>query len=280
MHDSSGRSDGNFVVVSCATLNPERFEVELFGAEKGVVAPYEIKGLLAKSHGGTLLLDEVADMPLASQAKFMSVLQDNRYQPVGANDYRSIDVRVIATTCKDLKTEIEKNRFRDDLYYRLNVVPFTVPPLRDYASDISLYIEKFSQQLAQKENRAPMQFNQDCMDILTRYNWPGNVRQLRNCVEWVWVMHANADMITPDMLPADIYASTGMQDNSHVADIENGLSIETLLQYSLKDARKVFERDYLAAQLEAHNGNVSKVADHVGMERSALHRKIKQLQIQ
>ena len=281
LHDHSARKDGPFVSLNCATLNPDRFEIELFGAEKGVAGPYDLEGLLQESHGGTLLLDEISDMPPATQAKIMMVLQENRFQRVGGKDYHDVDVRFIATTHKDLKVEIEEGRFREDLFYRLNVVPISVPSLRDCKDDIALFINRFAAQIAEQNGMAPCIFSDEALAIMRKYHWPGNMRQLRNVIEWVMIMQGSgADVHSPD-LPADLLqAQSGdMSARTSGAAQTYASHIAHILDVPLKEARALFERDYLDAQLERFDRNISKTADFIGMERSALHRKIKQLQL-
>ncbi len=284
LHQHSARKDGPFVSLNCATLNPDRFEVELFGAEKGVAGPYDLEGLLQESHGGTLLLDEVSDMPPATQAKIMMVLQENRFQRVGGKDYHEVDVRFIATTHKDLKVEIEEGRFREDLFYRLNVVPINVPSLRECKDDLALFIERFAEQIAVQNGMAPCHFSDDALKIMKSYHWPGNMRQLRNVIEWVMIMKGSGEPVEKQDLPSDLLQAEPVKGDS--AQVGNAQSVQTyatqiasILDVPLKEARNVFERDYLGAQLDRFDGNISKTADFIGMERSALHRKIKQLQL-
>lgn len=281
IHDNSDRVNGPFVVLNCATLNPDRFEVELFGAEKGIAGPYAMEGLLQEAHGGTLLLDEVADMPPATQAKILKVLQESRFQRVGGQDFTDIDVRFIATTHKDLKAEIEEGHFREDLYYRLNVVPVEVPPLRECSDDLEAFIALFSGQVATQSGLPVRAFSKAALEVMRGYKWPGNMRQLRNVIEWVMIMKpgggaADVQDLPPDLSSAAASASPRATEGAH----ETGLSgFDGLTAYPLKEARAEFERHYISAQLDKFEGNISKTADFIGMERSALHRKIKQLQL-
>lgn len=277
IHEHSSRADGPFVVLNCATLNPDRFEIELFGAEKGVAGPYAFEGLLQESHQGTLLLDEVADMPPATQAKIMKVLQENRFQKVGGKDFNEVDIRFIATTHKDLKTEIEEGRFREDLYYRLNVVPVDLPALRECLGDLERFIDLFAGQVAAQSGLPPKRFSPEALDVMRRYAWPGNMRQLRNAVEWVMIMKAGDKPAMPEDLPPDLLGRGGKDKALEAAS--NGAQFDALLSFPLKEARSIFEHHYLQAQLEHFKGNISKTAEFIGMERSALHRKIKQLQL-
>ncbi len=276
IHDNSSRAHMPFITVNCAALNPDRFEVELFGAEKGASGlGYSVSGLLHDADGGTLLLDEVADMPPILQAKLLKVLQGNSFQRLGSEDIIDLDVRIIATTQKDLKLESDQRNFREDLYYRLNVLPINVPSLRDYAGDISLFSKHFTQTISKANNLAQdITFDTKTIDVMKRYNWPGNIRELRNVIEWVLIFHQDIENILPEHLPANMASGNGL-------DSEGGTnnSIESYLSFGLKAARTQFESAYLQAQLDKADGNVSKTAENVGMERSALHRKIKQLML-
>jgi two-component system nitrogen regulation response regulator NtrX len=280
LHTRSNRDQGAFVVLNAATMAPERLEIELFGVERqdGMVAdddgtgtPDRV-GVFERAHGGTLFLDEIADMPLESQAKILRVLLDQSFQRVGGTDYVTVDVRVICSSTRDLREEIANGRFREDLYHRLNVVPLMVPPLRDRPLDIPILVEHFMNRSAETLGLSPRQVTADAMAALQRHDWPGNVRQLRNIVENLVIMaQGNEAAISLDMLPMDISAPTptAVRDNGETE----------VMSLPLREARENFEREYLMAQIGRFGGNISRTAEFVGMERSALHRKLKSLGI-
>jgi two-component system nitrogen regulation response regulator NtrX len=267
IHALSPRASAAFHVLSCATLSPERLEVELFGSsETGLNI-----GILEQANGGTLLLDEVADMPLETQAKIVRVLQEQSFNRVGGQQKVEVDVRIIASTNRDLEAAIEEGKFRQDLYYRLNVVPVRVPSLRERREDIAELLNHFADEVSKQSGVAKGQFSEEAIAKLGAYNWPGNIRQLRNIVERALIMRGSdgQKMITEENLPAEVTGGmiSGGNDNSE------------LMGLPLREAREMFERDYLKAQIERFAGNVSKTAEFVGMERSALHRKLKSLQL-
>ncbi|MFN3075746.1 MAG: sigma-54-dependent transcriptional regulator [Alphaproteobacteria bacterium] len=274
IHARSRRAAGPFVVVNCAAMHPDRMEAELFGIEPGAGegpdAPRKI-GTFEQAHGGTLLLDEVADMPLATQGKIVRVLQEQTFERVGGGTRVEVDVRVIATTNRDLQAEIAAGRFREDLFYRLNVVPIRVPALRERRDDIPVLAAYFMKRAAQAAGLAPRPLGDDAVAALQAYDWPGNVRQLRNVMDWILIMAPGEtrEPVRADMLPPEIGAITPT-----VLRWEKSGEIMTL---SLRDAREVFEREYLLAQVNRFGGNISRTAAFVGMERSALHRKLKSL---
>lgn len=269
IHKSSKRADGPFVVLNCATMHPERMESELFGVEG---ANGELKvGTFEQAHNGTLLLDEVADMPLETQGKIVRVLQEQTFERVGGAARVEVDVRVIATTNHDLQADIAAGRFREDLYYRLNVVPLRLPPLRERREDIPLLATRFMSKAAQAAGLPVRTIGEDAMAALQAYDWPGNVRQLRNVMDWLLIMAPGdaKDLIRADMLPPEIGAIAPI-----VLQWEKSSEIMTL---PLREAREMFEREYLLAQVTRFGGNISRTAHFVGMERSALHRKLKSL---
>ncbi len=275
LHEASRRANGPFVALNCATMNPDRLETELFGTEAGVEgpdAPGKI-GTFERAHGGTLLLDEVADMPLETQGKIVRVLQDQSFERVGGDWLVEVDVRVIASTNRDLPKLISEGRFREDLYYRLNVVPIPVPSLRERRSDIPMLVEHFMARAADSAGLAPRKISNDALAALQGYDWPGNVRQLRNVIDWILIMAPGDadDPVAPEMLPPDISSIAPATLRS-----EAGTEIMAL---SLRDAREMFERQYLEAQITRFSGNISRTANFVGMERSALHRKLRSLGI-
>ena len=284
LHMQSKREKGAFVVLNAATMEPDRLEVELFGVDKlhdGAISdirkndfgqnnlPNRI-GVFEQAHGGTLFLDEIAEMPLASQAKILRVLVDQNFQRVGGQESVEVDVRVICSTTRDLRKEITHGNFREDLYHRLNVVPLSVPPLSARLSDIPILVEYFMGRSAETLGLSPRKISADAMAALQRHDWPGNVRQLRNIVENLVIM-AQGDLpnITIDMLPQEISAPTPTA-------MRNGGETE-VMSLPLREAREIFEREYLSAQIGRFSGNISRTAAFIGMERSALHRKLKAL---
>jgi len=272
LHLASKRSDGPFVVVNCAAMQPNSMESELFGVERTADGVTKI-GTFEQAHGGTLVLDEVADMPLETQGKIVRVLQEQTFERVGGSKRVEVDVRVMATTNRDLPTEIGAGRFREDLFYRLNVVPLKLPSLRERREDIPLMAEHFMDWAAKNAGVPARPIGDDAMAALQAYDWPGNARQLRNVMDWLLIMASgdSREPIRADMLPPEIGAIT-----PSVLRWEKSGEIMTL---PLRDAREVFEREYLLTQVTRFGGNISRTAAFVGMERSALHRKLKLLGI-
>jgi two-component system nitrogen regulation response regulator NtrX len=271
LHARSRRSGGPFIAVNCATMHPDRLELELFGSETAVNGSPRKIGTFERAHGGTLFLDEVADMPLETQGKIVRVLQEQTFERVGGSHRVEVDVRVVAATNRELAAEIAAGRFREDLYYRLSVVPIRVPALRERREDIPLLARHFMERGAEAARLPPREMGEDALAALQAYPWPGNVRQLRNVIDWLLIM-APGDPHEPvhsDMLPNDITAIAPT-----VVKWDKGSEIMTL---PLRDAREVFEREYLLAQVTRFGGNISRTANFVGMERSALHRKLKSL---
>ncbi len=276
IHARSRREPGPFIVMNCAAMHPDRLEIELFGIEQGADdadAPRKI-GLLEQAHGGTLLLDEVADLPLETQGKLVRALQDQSFERVGGGRRVEVDVRVIAATNRDLQAEITHSRFREDLYYRLSVVPIRVPALRERREDVPILARHFMERAAQTAGLPARPVADDALVALQAYDWPGNVRQLRNVMDWVLIMAPGdaREAIRADMLPPEIGAIT-----PEVLRWEKSGEIMTL---PLRDARELFEREYLVAQVNRFAGNISRTASFIGMERSALHRKLKSLGVQ
>ncbi|MDR3515296.1 MAG: sigma-54 dependent transcriptional regulator [Azospirillaceae bacterium] len=271
VHSRSRRADGPFVALNCATMRPDRLEVEVFGTEHGVDGGPRKVGTFEQAHGGTLFLDEVADMPLETQGKIVRVLQEQTFERVGGGARVEVDVRVIAASNRDLAAEIEAGKFRQDLFYRLNVVPLRVPPLSERREDIPLLAKHFMQRSSEASGLPAREFGEDALAALQAYDWPGNVRQLRNVVDWLLIMTTTdvREPIRADMLPPEIGAITPT-----VLKWDKGGEIMGL---PLRDAREVFEREYLLAQVTRFGGNISRTASFVGMERSALHRKLKSL---
>jgi two-component system, NtrC family, nitrogen regulation response regulator NtrX len=271
LHARSRRSGGPFVAVNCATMHPDRLELELFGCETAVNGSPRKIGTFERAHGGTLFLDEVADMPLETQGKIVRVLQEQTFERVGGSNRVEVDVRVVASTNRELGGEIAAGRFREDLFYRLNVVPIRVPSLRDRREDIPLLARHFMQRAAEAARLPPRDFGEDALAALQSYSWPGNVRQLRNVVDWLLIMAPGdpREAVHAEHLPNEITSIAPT-----VVKWDKGSEIMTL---PLRDAREVFEREYLLAQVTRFAGNISRTAAFVGMERSALHRKLKSL---
>lgn len=267
LHAWSTRADAAFVIVNSARITPERFEQELFGeeAEGKLVRP----GLLELADGGTLYLDEVADMPLSTQARILRVLTEQSFVRVGGNRQIGVDVRVVSSSSRDLQKEMEEKRFREDLFYRLNVVPVVVPSLAERRDDIPALAEHFFTRYASEQGIAPPTISEEAMAALQAYDWPGNVRQLRNVVERTIILTPRDRLaeIEPDMLPSEV---TG-------GKLGGGGGVSALMGAPLREARESFEREYLTVQIRRFSGNISKTASFIGMERSALHRKLKLL---
>ncbi len=273
IHAHSRRADGPFVVLNCATLNPSRFEEELFGLEAGADPTTHPRraGVLERAHGGTLLLDEVSDMPLETQGKIVRVLQDQSFERLGGSARVKVDVRVLSTTNKDLQAEIANGRFREDLFYRLAVVPLKLPALKERREDVPVLAQHFLVRSAETSGMQGRELSADALAALQAYDWPGNVRQLRNLMDWLLIMAPGtpADAIRADMLPPEIGSGApALLTIDPAADI---------MGLPLREARDLFETQYLQAQLLRFGGNISRTAQFVGMERSALHRKLKQL---
>jgi two-component system nitrogen regulation response regulator NtrX len=273
VHARSRRTEGPFVVLNCATLAPSRFEEELFGLEAGAdpIAQPRRAGVLERAHGGTLLLDEVSDMPMETQGKIVRALQDSTFERLGGSARVKVDVRVLATTNRDLHSEIAAGRFREDLYYRLAVVPLKVPALKERREDVPALAQLFILRSAENAGMQARELSADTLAALQAYDWPGNVRQLRNLMDWLLIMAPGgaADPIRADMLPPEI--------GSNAPALLNIDPTADIMGLPLREARDLFETQYLQAQLLRFGGNISRTAQFVGMERSALHRKLKQL---
>ncbi len=270
LHTLSHRADGPFVIINAASLSPERMEQELFGSE-GAEGGLNSTGALERAHLGTIFIDEVGDMPMETQAKILRVLVDQTFQRVGGDTQVKVDVRVVSSTSKDLQTEIAEGRFREDLFHRLNVVPIVVPALSERREDIPALVRHFALQFSVSSGQAQRILADDAIAVLQTQEWPGNVRQLKNNVERILILAGGeaGTEITAEMIPSEV---------SSVAPRVNGSSDSThLMALPLRDAREVFEREYLDAQVSRFGGNISKTAAFVGMERSALHRKLKLL---
>jgi two-component system nitrogen regulation response regulator NtrX len=267
LHAWSNRADHAFVIVNSARITPERFEQELFGEEVDgkLVRP----GLLELADGGTLYLDEVADMPLSTQARILRVLTEQSFVRVGGNRQIAVDVRVVSSSSRDLSGEMEEKNFREDLFYRLNVVPVSIPSLAERRDDIPALADHFFTRYAAEQGIAPPDISADAIAALQAYDWPGNVRQLRNVVERTVILTPRDRIATveADMLPTEV---TGGR-------LGGGAGISAMMGVPLREARESFEREYLTIQIRRFSGNISKTASFIGMERSALHRKLKLL---
>lgn len=270
IHSQSRRAGAPFVAINAATMAPDRVEEELFGVEGTPEHPRRL-GVFERAHGGTLFLDEVADMPLETQSKILRVLVDQTFQRVGGGPLVKVDVRVFSSSSKDLREEIAHSRFREDLFHRLNVVPIHVPALAERRDDIPLLIHHFLEKFAQGEGLVPVVMGDDAIAALQTHEWPGNVRQLRNNVERILILSGknNGETITADMLPTDVGSTSPA--------LPNAQGSEFVISMPLREAREHFEREYLIAQISRFGGNISRTATFIGMERSALHRKLKSL---
>jgi len=269
LHQWSARANGPFVVVSAARMTPERLDEELFGEEAG--GHMTRIGLFEQAHGGTLFLDEVADMPLATQGRVLRVLTEQMFTRVGGSRPVRVDVRVVSATARDLAAEIAASRFREDLYYRLNVVPVKVPPLSERREDILELSRHFVARVAAERRVPTPSLSAEAAAALQSYDWPGNVRELRNVIERTLIL-APADRLTVielDMLPLDVTAEP--------AKLAPGEAARAIMGTPLREAREAFEREYLRVQIRRFSGNISRTATFIGMERSALHRKLKAL---
>jgi two-component system, NtrC family, nitrogen regulation response regulator NtrX len=272
IHQKSKRAGSPFVVANCALMTPDRLEMELFGTEIGYngTQPRRV-GLFEQAHRGTLLLDEVTDMPLETQGKIVRALQEQKFSRVGSTQSVQVDVRVLATSSKNLAAEITNGRLREDLYYRINVVPVSVPSLKERKEDIPKLAQFFMQRATTTMGVTPRILSQEALVAMQSYAWPGNIRQLRNMVEWLLIMcpETPGRLITADMLPNDLQQGS----TTSLGTDKQG----ELISLPLREARELFEREYLTAQINRFAGNISKTASFVGMERSALHRKLKGL---
>jgi two-component system nitrogen regulation response regulator NtrX len=268
IHGASARTRNEFVPVSAAGMTPERMDVELFGQE-GEDGRTAKVGVFERAHSGTLYLDEVADMPRETQGRILRVLVDQSFRRVGGDSDVHVDVRVVSSTSRDLRQEIAAGRFREDLFHRLNVVPVNVPGLSERREDIPELVEYFIERICEATGMPRRWLADDALATLQVRAWPGNLRQLRNNVERMLILASGAagDPITANMLPAE----------AMVTDQATSLGAERMIALPLREAREVFEREYLNAQMLRFSGNISRTAAFIGMERSALHRKLKSL---
>ncbi|ODN71376.1 Nitrogen assimilation regulatory protein [Methylobrevis pamukkalensis] len=272
IHGRSQRANGHFVVVNAATITPERMETALFGIERPD-GSIEQTGALEEAHGGTLYLDEIGDMPRETQSRILRVLVEQSFTRVGGSRRVQVDVRLISSTARDLEAEIAEGRFREDLFHRLSVVPIRVPGLSERREDVPVLVAHFMEQISAAGGLPLRRIGDDAMAVLQAHDWPGNLRQLRNNIERLLILaRGDADTtISADMLPAEI--------GTMLPSLPNSAGGEHLMALPLRDAREIFEREYLTAQINRFGGNISRTAEFVGMERSALHRKLKSLGI-
>jgi two-component system nitrogen regulation response regulator NtrX len=268
VHARSRRAGNAFVAINCATMEPDRIEAELFGVES-IDGPRKT-GLFELAHNGTLYLDEVSDMPLETQGKILRVLIDQTFTRVGGTTRVQVDARVICSSTRDLRAETEAGRFREDLYHRLNVVPVRIPSLAERRDDIPTLISHFMKRLSAAGGLPVRSIGDDAMAVLQAHSWPGNVRQLRNIVERLLILASDdvTEAVSADLLPTDLGNSGGWG---------GGKGGDLVISLPLREAREIFERDYLVAQINRFGGNISRTAAFIGMERSALHRKLKSL---
>jgi two-component system, NtrC family, nitrogen regulation response regulator NtrX len=268
LHAMSARANGPFITLAAATMDADNMEENLFGVDNGGDKPPRI-GALEEAHGGTLYLDEISDMPLETQGKVLRVLLDQTFQRVGAAKKIKVDVRIISSTSRDLQSMIADQLFREDLYHRLSVVPIHVPGLSERREDIPELIEHFTKTYSTSSGQPVRKFAGDALAVMQTRNWPGNVRELRNIVERIMILTTGdaSEEIAASVLPAEPIPADG----------DTSLNGEHLLTLPLREAREAFERNYIAAQLSRFGGNISRASQFIGMERSALHRKIKSL---
>jgi two-component system nitrogen regulation response regulator NtrX len=265
LHRLSRRSAKPFIEVNCAAIPEDLIESELFGHEKGAFtgATQMKRGKFDLAHEGTIFLDEVADMSLKAQAKILRILQEKKFERVGGNKMIHVDVRVVAATNKDLEREMEEGRFRQDLYYRLNVIPLQVPPLRERKEDIPLLVQRFLKEFAIKEGESEKTISDDALDLLMLHNWPGNVRELKNIIERLVIM-----------VPAHVIGAEDTPPFPH-SDTERDIHNAADMADSFKEAKMDFEKQFILKKLKEFEGNISKTAEAIGVERSNLHKKIR-----
>ncbi len=272
LHERSARVDGPFIVINAASIAPDRMESEIFGEEAPDGRPRKI-GVFEQAHGGTLFLDEVGDMPLETQSKILRVLVDQRFQRLGGATDVQVNVRVVSSSSRDLRVDIEQGRFRENLFHRLNVVPLRAPSLAERREDIPELAGYFVGRLAGMSGVPARQIGEDALAALQAADWPGNVRQLRNVIERILIL-ATGDPTTPvtvDSLPPEAWPSAGISKHD---------GLQEVIALPLRDARERFEREYLNVQITRFGGNISRTAAFIGMERSALHRKLKSLGVE
>ncbi|OGP90701.1 MAG: Fis family transcriptional regulator [Deltaproteobacteria bacterium RBG_19FT_COMBO_43_11] len=276
IHHLSHRSHKSIVEVNCAAIPEELIESELFGHEKGAFtgATEKKRGKFDLAHEGTIFLDEVADMSLKAQAKILRILQEKKFERVGGNKLLDMEVRVLAATNKDLEREMEAGRFRPDLYYRLHVIPLHVPPLRERKEDVRPLAERFLMDAAIKEGQEPKTLTEEALDLLKEHDWPGNVRELKNIMERLVIMTPSNKITVKDIPLLYIKA-----EGDKIPGQKNVNVAMDLITDSLKDAKMDFERQFILKKLEENEGNISKTAEAIGLERSNLHKKLKSLKV-
>ena len=268
VHKQSPRSNKPFVVVNGALLDSQKYESELFGSEN--INDTINYGFFEKAKGGTLLIDEVTEIPLGTQAKILRVIIDQKFRRVNGSKEITVNVRIVSTSSKNIREEVDNGNFREDLYHRLNVVPIFLPPLKDRTEDIPLLLNYFSKKIAELNGISETKFDTN-FDLYYKYDWPGNVRELRNLVERISILSLNESVNNVNQLVHDALTQKNVP-------IQND-TYENVYSYPIKKAREKFEKNYLTSQLKKHKGNISKTAEFIGMERSALHRKLKTLGI-
>ncbi len=269
IHGGSARADGPFVTLNAATITPERMEIELFGTEPN--GGERKVGALEEAHKGILYIDEIADMPRETQNKILRVLVDQQFERVGGSKKVKVDVRIVSSTAQNLEAMIAEGRFREDLFHRLAVVPVYVPALAERREDIPALVDHFMRQIGSQSGIRQRRIGEDAMAVLQSHDWPGNIRQLRNNIERVMILSRGDDpsgVITADLLPGEIGDML-----PKVANHNDG----QIMSLPLREARELFEKEYLLAQINRFGGNISRTAEFIGMERSALHRKLKSL---
>ena len=264
IHEASSRSNNSFKVVNGAILDPNHFDFELFGSENNDKI---ISGIFEKTNNGTLLIDNISDVPLQTQGKILRVLSDQKFHRVNGANEISVNIRVMCSTSKNLKEEIASGNFREDLFHRINVIPIQTPYLKDVKEDIPLLVDYFIKRISDTNGLKPISINSKNA-VFYDYDWPGNVRELRNLIERVVILASGKNEDVDKILSESLKISSVRENKT-----------EDAFQFPLKEAREKFEKNYLEIQLNRHNGNVSKTADYIGMERSALHRKLKSLGI-
>ena len=274
IHKNSERKNFPFIVASCATLSPERAEEVLFGWDKSSNIKNDNEsslGLFEQSTNGTLFFDEICDLPLETQGKLVQVIQDQSFYKIGSNKKVTVDVRIISASNKDLLQSIKDGFLREDLFYRLSVVPIQIPSLSNRSEDVDLLIQHFVKLLTKEFGSGKLNFSPESLVVLKSYDWPGNVRQLKNILEWLIIMYGQQEnfIIMPSHLPPEIIGLNNSENKQNVNSLE----------LSLKDARKLFETNYLKEQLNRFKGNIARTSTYIGMDRSALHRKLKELNI-
>lgn len=274
VHDTSEYAKGPFVVLNCALIDQNNFDEEVFGIED---ATGKIKklGLLEQAHTGTLFIDEVSDLNLESQAKLLKALQTNKFKRKNGRSENEVDVRIISSSNKNLEAKMNNQEFRQDLFYRLNVFPIMMPALRERKADLTDLIQNFMISIAKSQGRQPMSVAEEVIAVFQSYAWPGNVRQLRNVIEWFFIMQGPETVeVKTNMLPPEF--------SSRASELipTNNVNHNEIMALPLRQAREMFEREYLLSQVNRFGGNISRTASFIGMERSALHRKLKMLGIQ